>query len=219
MEGNVNAVRAARAAVESAADRPVAIAGSVTATPWGAPEVAAGRGDRDHLRDGFTDQVAALAEAGVDLIALEMVVDTRLGEPAVDAARASGLPVWLGLSMQVPGRDPKASDSLPALVPEARAIAQACLRDDLDAVNIMHTDIADVAAGIAMVRDLWTGTLGVYPHHGIWQQPSWTFEDVPPSQLADLARHWVGLGATMLGGCCGLRTEHVAALRAVADGQ
>jgi hypothetical protein len=50
-------------------------------------------------------------------------------------------------------------------------------------VNVMHTDIDDVGAGIRMVRDLWSGPLGVYPHGGIWKQPNWTFLDVPVLQL------------------------------------
>lgn len=216
-EGNRSAVHAARAAVQRTSGKPVAIAGSVAATPWGAPETGQGSGEEKRIRDGYARQVDVLADAGVDLIALEMVVDTRLGEPAVEAALASGLPVWLGLSMQVGGRDPEASDSLPPIESAAREVAEACLRSDLEAVNVMHTDIHDVADGIGMVRDLWTGTLGVYPHHGVWRQPNWTFQDVPLEQLVELARSWLELGATMLGGCCGLSTHHVAALRELAD--
>ncbi|HEY3726158.1 MAG TPA: homocysteine S-methyltransferase family protein [Solirubrobacteraceae bacterium] len=216
-EGNLRAVRAARAAIDGTAVGPVALAGSVSVTPWAAPESGHGSGERAQIRDGYARQVDVLARAGVDLIALEMVVDTRLGQPAVEAALAGGLPVWLGLSMQVAGADPKASESLPPIEPDAREIARACLRDELDAVNIMHTDIHDVADGIEMARELWTGPLGVYPHHGIWKQPDWTFEDVPVQQLVELAQDWVRLGATMLGGCCGLRTHHVAALRELAD--
>jgi S-methylmethionine-dependent homocysteine/selenocysteine methylase len=51
----------------------------------------------------------------------------------------------------------------------------------------------------------------------VWSQPDWTFLDVPSEELVELASNWVSLGATMLGGCCGLRTEHVAALRRAVD--
>jgi homocysteine S-methyltransferase len=214
-DSNRNAIYAARAAVESAAERPVAIAGSVSAIPRGAPER---DGDETSLRDGYARQVEVLTSGGVDLIALEMVADAHLGPPAIDAALASGLPVWLGLSMRVAARDPSGSDSLPDIRSgEARAVAEVCLRDGLHAVNVMHTDIDDVADAITMVRGFWSGPVGVYPHRGIWAQPHWSFVDVPPQQLTDLAQTWLNLGANMLGGCCGLTSEHVAVLRGVAD--
>jgi methionine synthase I (cobalamin-dependent) len=142
-EGIDNAVRAARQAVQAVAERPVAIAGSIGATPWGAPQAGGTAG----LRDGYARQVDLLAESGVDVIALEMVTE-------------------------------------------------------------------DVAAGLEMLAPLWSGAVGVYPHHGRWRRPHWGFVDVDPDQLVELARTWVHLKAGMLGGCCGLRIRHVAALRA-----
>jgi homocysteine S-methyltransferase len=212
-----NAVEAAREAVQIA-EHPVAIAGSVGVTPWGAPPVdAADRPEAAQLRDGYARQVELLVDGGVDLIALEMVINTRLGEPAVEAALHSGLPVWLGLSMRTPGPELDESGWLPDIKPEASAVARACVREGLDAVNVMHTDIYDVSPGLQMLRPLWAGTIGVYPHHGVWSQPDWTFLDVATEELVALASHWVSLGATMLGGCCGLRPEHVAALRRAVD--
>lgn len=211
-----NAVGAARDAVQNA-DRTVAIAGSVGVTPWGAPPVNGARLESPQLRDGYARQIEVLVDGGVDLIALEMVINRRLGEPALEAALASGLPVWLGLSMRTPGPELDEKGWLPDIEPEAHAVAAACIRDGLDAVNVMHTDIDDVSPALEMLRPLWPGTLGVYPHHGIWVQPQWTFVDVPTEELVELAAQWVALGATMLGGCCGLRTHHVAALRSAVD--
>jgi S-methylmethionine-dependent homocysteine/selenocysteine methylase len=211
-QGIDNAVRAAHQAVQAAAEGPVAIAGSISVTPWGAPEAGGAAG----LRDGYARQVDRLAEGGVEVIALEMVTDGRLAVAALDAALASGLPVWLGLSMHVAGRDSSEYDSLPD-IDGARAVAEACLTAGLDAATVMHTDIEDVAAGLEMLAPLWSGALGVYPHHGHWRRPHWGFVDVDPDALVELARTWVSRGAAMLGGCCGLRTRHVAALRAAVD--
>jgi homocysteine S-methyltransferase len=211
-KGIDNAVRAARQAVQAVAERPVAIAGSIGTTPWGAPHAQSAAG----LQDGYARQVDLLAEGGVDLIALEMVTDARLAVPALGAALASGLPVWLGLSMQVTDDDRGDYDSLPD-IDGARAVAETCLTAELDAVTVMHTDIDDVAAGLEMLAPLWSGAVGVYPHHGRWRRPHWEFLDVEPPALLELARAWVALGAGMLGGCCGLQTRHVAALRAAVD--
>jgi S-methylmethionine-dependent homocysteine/selenocysteine methylase len=214
-----SAIQAAREAVQSTASRPVAIAGSIGATFWGRPPVDrdAGRAQDAQLRDGYARQVGILADGGVDVLALEMVTDTQLGEAAVEAALESGLPIWLGLSLRVQGRDPSHYDSLPHVGPEARAVAEACVRDELDAVNIMHTDIHDVSEALEMLRPMWTGAVGVYPHHGLWARPHWTFADVPTDQLVELATDWIGEGVTMLGGCCGLRSHHITALRAAVD--
>jgi S-methylmethionine-dependent homocysteine/selenocysteine methylase len=211
-EGIDNAVSAARQAIEAAADHPVAVAGSVATTPWGAPEAR----DEAGLRDGYARQMDRLATDGVDLIALEMVVDERHGRPALEAALATGLPVWLGLSTCTPGRTDGDYEALPE-IDEARDVARALLTPELAAVTVMHTDIDDVSPALEMLAPLWDGVVGVYPHHGRWLKPHWHFEDVDPAHLVDLAGAWVAAGATMLGGCCGLRTRHVAALRAAVD--
>jgi S-methylmethionine-dependent homocysteine/selenocysteine methylase len=212
VEGIDNAVSAARQAIDAAADHPVAVAGSVATTPWGAPEA----DDEAGLRDGYARQMDRLAGDGVDLIALEMVVDERHGRPALDAALATGLPVWLGLSTCTPGRTDGDYEALPE-IDEACEIARALFTPELAAVTVMHTDIDDVGPALAMLTPLWDGVLGVYPHHGRWLKPHWGFEDVDPGRFVGLAAEWVAAGATMLGGCCGLGTRHVEALRSAVD--
>jgi S-methylmethionine-dependent homocysteine/selenocysteine methylase len=211
-EGIDNAVAAARQAIASAADHPVAIAGSVAATSWGEPEA----DNESDLRDAYARQMDRLAQGGVDVIALEMVVDERHGRPALDAALATGLPVWLGISTCTPGRTDGDYETLPE-IDDARELAQALLTAELAAVTVMHTDIEDVTPALEMLAPLWDGIVGVYPHHGRWLKPHWGFEDVNPDRLVALAGAWVAAGATMLGGCCGLGTRHVEALRAAVD--
>jgi S-methylmethionine-dependent homocysteine/selenocysteine methylase len=95
-ELNRRAVEAAIRAREAAADRPVAIAGSISSF------IPAAMGSDDHtdLRglSTFREQATILADAGVDLIALEMMDSTSYGVAAVEAACETGLPVWLGMS-------------------------------------------------------------------------------------------------------------------------
>jgi S-methylmethionine-dependent homocysteine/selenocysteine methylase len=210
-EGMRSAVRLARAAA-AGAGRPVAIAGSVSTTSWATPSAE----DHDGLRAAYARQTELLAEAGVDLIVLEMVVDTRLGAAALAAARATGLPMWLGLSACTPGRTAGDAESLPE-IDEAREVARALIADDLDAVCVMHTDIDDITPALDMLAPLWKGPVGVYPHRGRWLKPTWGFEDVDPGYLVGVAGEWVQRGASMVGGCCGLGTRHVAALRAAVD--
>jgi len=204
-EGIRNAARAATEAVHSA-NRPVAIAGSVSCETWAEP-----RASR-RLRDDYALQIDLLAQSGVDLIALEMVTDEAHGSPALEAALASGLPVWVGFSMR---RAANPYETLPT-IDEIRTVAERLLVPEIDAVTVMHTDVVDAAEGLSMVRTLWDGPLGVYPHHGVWSEPNWTYLDMDPSKLVSYARVWLDQGVDILGVCCGLTADHVAALRAAA---
>jgi S-methylmethionine-dependent homocysteine/selenocysteine methylase len=204
-EGIRNAARVAKDAAD-AAERPVAIAGSVSCETWAEP-----RADK-RLRDDYAMQIDLLAECGVDLIALEMVTDERHGGPALEAALATGLPVWVGFSMR---RAENAHETLPT-VDEVRAFAGRLIVPELDAVTVMHTDVVDAADGLSMMRTLWDGPLGVYPHHGIWSEPNWTYLELETEELVAYARGWLDQGVAILGGCCGLTPGHIAALRAAA---
>ena len=203
-EGIRNAVQVAREAA-AGAERAVAVAGSVSCERWAEPR--AGK----RLRDDYALQIDLLAECGVDLIALEMVTDERHGEPALQAALSTGLPVWAGFSM----RTGDIRDSLPT-IDEIRTVVERLIVPELDAVTVMHTDVVDAAAGLSMMRTVWSGPLGVYPHHGIWSEPNWTYLEMEPDELVGYARGWLDQGVDILGVCCGLTARHVAALRSAA---
>jgi S-methylmethionine-dependent homocysteine/selenocysteine methylase len=204
-EGIGNAVRVATEAVQSAG-RPVAVAGSVSCETWAEPRA----GQR--LRDDYALQIDLLAESGVDLIALEMVTDEAHGSAALEAALASGLPVWMGFSMR---RAANPYETLPT-VDEARTLAERLIVPEIDAVTVMHTDVLDASEALSMIQALWNGPLGVYPHHGVWSEPNWTYLNMQPDELVEHARVWLDQGVDILGVCCGLTAHHVAALRAAA---
>ena len=106
-EANVSAVGAALAAREAAATGPVAVAGSMSsfcpammdAGDGGPPPGGPAPGDSRFpgLAD-FREQAQLLAQAGADLIALEMIGARGYGSAALQAAAETGLPVWLGIT-------------------------------------------------------------------------------------------------------------------------
>ena len=209
---NRNAVKAARDAV-LAAERPIVVAGSVSVTELGAPETAGATGsdEQRRLRDGYTRQIDVLAQEGVDLIALEMVDHPRYAEPAVEAALQSGLPLWLGLSVHAD--ELAAGEPEPAsIAAEHRHVAGLAQGDAFDAVCVMHTDVYDVEAVLGLVGEIWAGPVGAYPHRGLWRRPNWQFVDLPAEQFAQLARGWRAAGVSMIGGCCGIGPDQIAAL-------
>ena len=216
-EINRAAVGAAREARErAAAGRAVAIAGSMSI--WGPYEEAPGAGaPREALvLDVYREQAAILAAAGVDLIVLEML-DVRWAA-ALTAARETGLPVWAGIWTHLDGDGrpitPKVGtpleDDLPALLDGG---------DGLDAVLVMHSAVGATLPGLDLVARQWSGPRGAYPHAGRFERPNWIFEDIAPAALADEAERWLHQGARLVGGCCGTRPDHIAAIRERVDGR
>jgi S-methylmethionine-dependent homocysteine/selenocysteine methylase len=102
-EANRNAVAAAVGARTDAGADDVVVAGSMSR------DVANGLADTGvafdvstdggALGDGYRRQAAVLADAGVDLIVLEMMGSLTHAAPAVAAAAETGLPIWLGISV------------------------------------------------------------------------------------------------------------------------
>jgi S-methylmethionine-dependent homocysteine/selenocysteine methylase len=199
VEINTRAVRAARQARENAAEGPVLIAGSMS--PHGADDLSP-PADVQFVRRSFAEQATALAQAGVDLIALEMIRSSVYGELALQAAIDTGLPVWLGVSGWSSASDAKPTQSLGELVNALRDPA-------IMAVNVMHTTIEQTPGALAEVRSAWDGVLGAYAHHGDWTPPNWVFKDIVPERYLSAASGWVASGAALIGGCCGIGPRHI----------
>ena len=214
---NRAAVAAALEARERAAGgRDVAVAGSMSI--WGPWEGAAGDDMPSDavLLDVYREQAAILADAGVDLIVLEML-DVRWAA-ALTAAVETGLPVWAGLwahrdadgRLVTPKTGTALDDDLPALLATSGA-------ESLAAVLVMHSAIATALPVLDLVARHWAGPRGAYPHSGHFARPNWVFEDIAPAALADEAERWLDQGAALVGGCCGTRPAHIRAIRERVD--
>jgi homocysteine S-methyltransferase len=205
------AVALAREARERAADRPVAIAGSIS-TYFGRhdPDKPA---EPEAERAAYREQAAILADAGVDLIALEMMVDIEQTGYALEGALATGLPVWLGLSARPRESDGAlmAFDRRDTLEDTVRAFAG----ERLAAITVMHSRLECTAPALEIARRHWKGRLGAYPHCGRFTMPEWQFVDgIAPEAYAAQALGWLDLGVRLVGGCCGIGPAHIAALKA-----
>jgi homocysteine S-methyltransferase len=163
------------------------------------------------LSDTYEEQVALLVDAGVDLIALEMMEHPRLAAPAVEAAVASDVPVWLGISSQT-----TPEGLMTSFGPESVTMSETLetlITQPVDAVMVMHTLVPDVQPTLDLVAEYWDGPTGVYPESGYFVEPHWQFVDIIGTEdLVDAARGWVDHGAQLIGGCCGLDSEHISAL-------
>ncbi|MFO1091473.1 MAG: homocysteine S-methyltransferase family protein [Hyphomicrobiales bacterium] len=209
------ALRLAREAVDQASDgRPVAIAGSFSTmrpVPQGGDRTAkAKEWSYKQAQPLFQAKAEGLAKAGCDLIIMEMMRDVDYSLWATEAAVATGLPVWVGISVerrpdgQLAGfhrHEWSLEDVVSSLMVTG---AKACL--------IMHTSIDNTADALAIAKANWAGPIGAYPESGVFKMPDWQFEHVTPEDFVEHCRRWRRLGASILGGCCGLGPEHIAAL-------
>jgi S-methylmethionine-dependent homocysteine/selenocysteine methylase len=164
----------------------------------------------DEARILFGRKIANLKNCGVDLLIMEMMRDTDYSLYACEAAVESGLPVWIGISVErsddglLSGfgrKDQLLKDFTPAL---------AALKPEV--MCIMHTSPQDTGEAIDILKQSWSGPIGAYPESGYFKSPEWVFTEVTPGELVAAAKSWQKLGVSIFGGCCGIGPEHIAAL-------
>ncbi len=222
-EANRSAVRAALRAREAAATGPVAVAGSMSSfcpvamdpgalgSPLGGP---ASEDPRFPGLADFGEQAGLLAEAGADLIALEMIEARGYGRAALQAAAGTGLPVWLGISPV------RLDDGTLGTVPELgdgdsfEDLLSALADPALAAVTVMHANPGVTLDAIEIIRGHYAGPIGVYAETGGWEPPNWVFDGLTPGEYLQQAITWADHGAQLIGGCCGTGPEHIRALAA-----
>lgn len=207
-ELNVRAVELAREARENAAKDEVWVAGSISTFSARHDNSLAPTGQV--ARANYREQAEVLAEAGVDLIALEMMRDIEQATYAVEAAVSTGLPVWIGFSCKRNG------DGTVVLWDGEHTLEEALEEipvSDVALVSVMHTLVEDAASALREVMGRWNGPVGAYPHSGKFIMPNWQFTDmISPEDFAEKALGWLDLGARVVGGCCGIGPEHIKAL-------
>jgi len=153
----------------------------------------------------------SMADAGVDLIMMEMMRDADYSLWATEAAVATGLPVWVGISTE-PDKDGKLTGFARPDWPLAD-IVKALAGAGADVISIMHTLPNHTGDALKIVRETWGGPLGAYPESGFFKMPDWQFVDIiEPTALVTYARDWQKTGASIFGGCCGTNPQHIKAL-------
>jgi methionine synthase I (cobalamin-dependent) len=207
--------RIAVALAQQAADGRALVGGSISVMR---PVVAGG--DRaivfhnwteGRAREMYRRKAATMADAGVDVLVMEMMRDTDYSFWATEEAIATGLPVWVGIAVE-PGADGElVGSSRPDCTLEAIVDAIAPLGPDL--ITIMHSSPHDTGPALDVVRSRTDVRLGVYPESGFFEMPDWRFVDViGVDELVARTQGWVDQGARVVGGCCGITPDHIAGL-------
>ena len=218
---NRASVELCRAAVDAAAPHRQWIAGSIST-------YAAGHNRRNlpglhELERNCADQACVLADAGADLIALEMLVDADTCVAMMRGAAGAGLPVSLGLvcfrdesgRVMLFGRgrddlyaceDVPLDEVLPSIIERTPAGLRLI-------IAVMHSTPEDTGPALTVVRSFWDGDLAAYPNTGAYDAGGWDWTDAQtPEAFADSCAQWVAQDARIVGGCCGYSPEHIRAM-------
>ncbi len=200
--------RAAVAAARAAAGPERLVAGSMG--PTGGLMIPYGLLDAGEIRAAYAQQAAALAQAGVDVIWVETMMDLNEAVAAVEGAKegAPGLPVVCTLVFAARNRTmfgnpaEEAADKLAAL--GVAGIGANC-GDGWAPVEAVIPILAAHAPGLHVVAKANAGI------------PSGTADGVTTypgtaEEAAAYARRVADMGATIVGGCCGTTAAHLAAM-------
>jgi S-methylmethionine-dependent homocysteine/selenocysteine methylase/methylase of polypeptide subunit release factors len=150
-----------------------------------------------------------------DLILMETMslIRDKLTFPAVETMLGTGIPVWLSFRRcrhgvcGVHGQHwggPE-GDFFGRMASQFESLGVGALL-----INCLPID--HVPGMVSWLRDFTDMPLGVYPNLGRYLDPGWKFDDnVSPDEYAHLANQWREEGAQIIGGCCGVTPEHIAA--------
>ncbi len=175
------------------------------------PDQARGISQTD-MADGFGELALFLRDEGCDLILLEMMYYPERMAHAFDAAMATGLPVWAGFSARRNQAGEIVSHASESDIP-FEEVVQVLNDYEVAAAGIMHTPSDVVSDALTILRNVYDGPLTAYPDSGYFKMPNWQFEKViPADEFLKFATQWVDSGVQVVGGCCGLSPQHIAAL-------
>ena len=160
------------------------------------------------LKSNITEQAKILADAGADLLILEMMVDIDRMMVTLQASAETNLPIWVGLSCKLNENGRMSLLNGEPLQKAIKSIAEGKVKVDL--INIMHTDVEVVDECIEVLSSEWAGLKGVYAHSGKMVGTEWTFNDViSKEEYSKFVSRWIDKGINLVGGCCGITTEHM----------
>ena len=193
----------------------------------------------EELRNHVDEQADILAESGVDFFLMEnMWADNESRVIATEAAMATGLPVWVAFTASIAsdgntvrlslGDDRQYSTGMgmPMLTSSWRTVDyEMTLADGLseiiplnpDVIGVFHSRIDETTAALQVVLDQWSGPIVAYPDAGridyleTWQDSMVANQD-SAEELAKGANEWVGMGAQIIGTCCGFGVDYIKAL-------
>jgi homocysteine S-methyltransferase len=155
-------------------------------------------------------RLEVLAGAGPDVLALETVPDTDEALALVRGVRGLGVPAWL--SYTVGGRHTRAGQPL------EEAFGLASDVDEVIAVGVNCCAPEDVEYAVETAARVTGKPVVAYPNSGeAWDAEARAW-DGRSTFSADQVKSWCAAGARLVGGCCRVGPEGIAAIAEVLRG-
>jgi homocysteine S-methyltransferase len=197
--------------VAATSGRDVLIAGDIG--PLGVRIAPFGRVQPEEARAAFTEQIAALTDAGADLLIIETFSDLYEIREAIRAAKeTTSLPVIASMTFTRDDRTVLGDD--PAKVAKALSEAGA----DVIGVNCSGGPAQLLRLLKAMRQAVPNGRFSVMPNAGWPEQVGGRIMyPADPDYFGDYALSFREAGAGVVGGCCGTTPLHIAAMRKALD--
>ena len=164
---------------------------------------------------GIYGRIAQTMAPYVDVFVGETLSSTMEGRAAAMGAASAGKPAWIawGLHDDASGRLRSG---------ESVADAVAAVADlDVEAILFNCCTSESIDAALPQLRSKTDRLTGAYanafkPTPEEWTRHEVTYdmrEDMGADVYAGFARRWLGMGMSLIGGCCGMGPEHIARLR------
>lgn len=213
--------RLARAAADSQTARRVLVAGGLPPV-FGSYEPAA----FDPARvGGYLEVLVRGLSPSVDLWLGETLSLVAEAEAVLAATAASGKPVWISFTLDdatAPDapeeprlRSGETVEAAAAWALEAgvAALLFNCSQPEIMAGAVERAARSIAAAGGRLPLGVYANAFEPKPRPGKANEGlSGTRDELTPELYADFAADWAGRGATILGGCCGIGSQHIRAL-------
>ncbi|MDE5803992.1 MAG: homocysteine S-methyltransferase family protein [Lachnospiraceae bacterium] len=183
------------------------IAGDITMT--GEQLAPMGKMDFEELVDIYKEQIAALAEAGVDLLVVETMMSLQEARAALIAAKETcSLPVMVTMTFEKDGRTLYGTDALTA------AVVLASLGADAVGANC-STGPAAMCGVIRTMAEVVRIPVIAKPNAGLpfVDGDGSTCYDMQAEDFAEEMKLLLDAGASILGGCCGTTPAYIKELR------
>ncbi|PPR79906.1 MAG: Bifunctional homocysteine S-methyltransferase/5,10-methylenetetrahydrofolate reductase [Alphaproteobacteria bacterium MarineAlpha2_Bin1] len=173
--------------------------------------------------NNYREMAYILADSGIDIFILEMMLDTEHSCRLLEVVKEIGLPVWVGLSCsekingEIVGYDLSIEreegidqDYLKPINETLEKIFKALKNFDPDVLGIMHSNIKVTYKVVEYLSNHWSNQIMAYPEIIYYDYSKHEYNSlVSPSKFAHICKDWLDMGVDIIGGCCGTTPNHI----------
>ncbi len=160
-------------------------------------------------------ELVEIQKDGVDLFSCETLSTIREAKAAVTAGRETGLPVWVSFTLDDDAPTKlRSGEDLKAAISEVAKLGAEAVLVNCSMPETMDKALPILVAGFDKVGAYANGFQSVAPlDAGGTVAGMKARQDLTPEKYADYAMGWARMGAKIIGGCCEVGPEHIAAIK------